>query len=73
MEEFKVGDRVHLKLWCKEKGYGTITEINREHNSNWIWFDAIYVEYEEPLPGEWPYQNRVRRRGRHFAGELEHA
>ena len=73
MAEFKVGDRVHIRGCDRDIGNGVITAIEREHNFDWVWFDAIYVEYEKPMQGVWPYLNRLRYRGRHVAENLEFA
>lgn len=71
MVEFKVGDRVHLRNYDKGVGNGTITDISQEHTENWIWYTALYVEYDEPLQFGPSYENRFVLRGRHVASQLE--
>ena len=71
MATFKIGDHVHLHNYDKDMGNGIITEIKPEHTLDWVPFIAIYVEYDKPLPGRWPYQNHTIHRGRHIEDELE--
>lgn len=51
---------------CSDGSKGTVVRIiENSHPVRQMWptYTEYIVEYDTPLPGEWPYQSRLVRRG----------
>lgn len=58
--------QVNDHVLCSDGNKGTVVRIiENSHPLMQMWprYTEFIVEYDTPLPGEWPYQNRLIRRG----------
>lgn len=54
------------RVLCSDGNRGTVVRIvENSHPPMQMWpiYTEYIVEYDTPLPGEWPYQSRLVRRG----------
>lgn len=66
---FQLNDHV----LCSDGNRGIIVRIiENSHPSTQLWptYTEYVVEYDTPVPGEWPYQSRLVRRGGYRAERL---
>lgn len=61
MTAFKVGDRVHTKLFRKGVANGSIERIWNMRTETGIPYTVYEVVYDEPVRGPWPSNVKIRR------------
>lgn len=61
MSRYKVGDRVHNRLFRDGTANGRITRVMQMRTGNGIPCTGYEVEYEEPVRGPWPCNIRIRK------------
>ena len=68
---FSVGDHVRIRGVTGNSGRGIVIDVKEKFNGDHIPYIAVIVEYDEPLPREWPHQDQFYRRGQYSEGQLE--
>lgn len=61
MTKFKVGDRVHNKLYRRGVADGSITRIWNMRTEEGIPYLGYEVLYDEPVRGPWPSNIKISR------------